>query len=371
MGYNWAKNNMKNLFVSMKQIYRMKRIFTIFLLAISISSYAVDVDLLKQSLVGTWHPNGKDGDDPNDEEQLYFFLNGNQLMVRYVSDYSWTWGDKDNKIFNEYKTSSVKVNYDGTVEFSLDRTETGYDKNGREERKGWGEYSYNFFLVDGRLIGTETWGCRYLLIQPQNSRGLVRFRTIEQAQRRGNVSAFPFGDKPFTTNINYHVSDYANIKKFYGNGRIDEISNCNPDDYEYGTLIGRWRGSANLPKAGWCGESPFMDIEIFIKDNQYYLVYCDSRRNTNRVVERIYPEQEGGVLSFSYNAKQEFWGECEGYDWPWEYVFVFNLERVFDDRNEEWLYGTRERISVSGPLDACGIPEPEYLQFRYFKSTLK
>lgn len=347
----------------------MKKYLTILFLAISISSYAVDIDLLKQSLVGVWHPSEEDRDNPNDEKQLNFFLDGNKLMVRYVSDYSWVWGDKDNKTFNEYKTSSVMVNYDGTVEFSLDRAETGYDRNGREERKGWGEYSYNLFFVDGNLIGTETWGRRYLLTQPQNSRGLVRFKTIEQAQRRGNVSAFPFGDKPYTTHINYYAEDYTNVKKFYGNGWCDEISNCNPNDYEYGALIGRWQGSANFPGAGWCGRSGIssMDIVIFVRDNQYYVVYWDSWRNGNRVVERIYPEKKGGELSFSYAAKQTFWGECEGYDWPWEYDFVFNLKRIFDERNREWLFGTRERISVSGPLDACGIPEPEELQFRYFK----
>ena len=345
----------------------MRQLLTILLLSISASSYAVDIDLLKQSLVGTWHPSGKDRDNPNDEEQLYFFLDGNRLMVRYVSDYSWTWGDKDNKTFNEYKTSSVKVNYDGTVKFNLDRAETGYDRNGREERKGWGEYTYNLFFVDGDLIGTETWGRRYLLTQPQNSHGLVRFKTIEQAQRRGNVSAFPFGDEPYTTHVNYYADDYTNVKKFYGNGWCNEISLCNPDDYEYGALIGRWKGSANLPNAGWCGYSPLMDIEVFIRDNQYYVIYYDSKRNTKRVVERIYPEWNDGEISFSYHTKQRFWEECEGYDWPWEYEFVFNLKRVFDDRNREWLFGTRERISVSGPLDACGIPEPEELQFRYFK----
>ena len=345
----------------------MKKLFTILLLSLSIASYAVDIDLLKQSLVGTRHPRVEDRDNPNDEKQLVFFLDGNQLMVKYVSDYSWTWGIKDNKTFNEYKTSSVKVNYDGTVEFSLDRKETGYDKNGREERKGWGEFSYNLFFVDGNLIGTETWGRRYLLTQPQNSDGLVRFKTIEQAQRRGNVSAFPFGDEPYTTHINYYASDYDNVKKFYGYGYCDEISLCNPDDYEYGALIGRWQGYANLPNAGWCGEHPLMDIEIFIRDDQYYVVYYDSRKNTNRVVERIYPERNGGAFSFSYAAKQTYWDECEGYNWPWEYEFVFHLKRIFDERNEEWLFGTRERISVSGPLDACGIPEPEELQFRYFK----
>ena len=160
------------------QINPMRQLLTILLLAISASSYAVDIDLLKLSLVGTWHPSGKDRDNPNDEEQLYFFLDGNRLMVRYVSDYSWTWGDKDNKTFNEYKTSSVKVNYDGTVKFNLDRAETGYDRNGREERKGWGEYTYNLFFVDGDLIGTETWGRRYILTQPQNDRGLVKYKTI-------------------------------------------------------------------------------------------------------------------------------------------------------------------------------------------------
>ncbi len=90
--------------------------------------------------------------------------------------------------------------------------------------------------------------------------------------------------------------------------------------------------------------------------------------DTKRVVERIYPERNGGEISFSYNAKQKYWGKCEGYDWPWKYEFVFKLKRIFDERNSEWLFGTRERISVSGPLDACGIPEPEELQFRYFKS---
>ena len=348
----------------------MKKFVTILLLSLSLSSYAVDIDLLKQSLVGTWHPSLEDRDNPNDEKQLYFFLDGNKLMVRYVSDYSWVWGDNDDKTFNEFRTSYVNVNYDGTVEFSLDRAETGYDKNGHEERKGWGEYSYKLFFVDGNLIGTETWGRRYLLTQPQNSRGLVRFKTMEQAQRRGNVSAFPFGDEPYRTHINYCPNDYTNVNKFYGNGEHYEISNCNPDDYEYGALIGRWKGSANLPRAGWCGESPLMDIEIFIRDNQYYVIYFDSRESSNRVIERIFPEWNDGEISFSYNAQQRYWGECEGYDWPWEYEFVFNLKRVFDERNREWLFGTRERISVSGPLDACGIPEPEELQFRYFKLTL-
>lgn len=347
----------------------MKKLFTILLLSLSIASYAVDIDLLKQSLVGTWHPRVEDRGNPNDEKQLVFFLDGNQLMVKYVSDYSWVWGDKDKKTFNEFRTSNVKVNYDGTVEFKLDRAETGYDRKGHEERKGWGEYSYKLFFVDGNLIGTETWRQRYLLTQPQNSRGLVRFRTIEQAQRRGNVSAFPFGDESYTTYINYYANDYTNVVKFYGNGRCDEISICNPDDYEYGALIGRWQGSANYLGVGWCGRSGVnsMDIVIFVRDNQYYVVYWDSWSNGNRVVERIYPEWDSGELSFSYHAKQEFWEECEGYDWPWKYEFVFNLKRIFDDRNREWLFGTRERISVSGPLDACGIPEPEELQFRYFK----
>ena len=80
----------------------MKKFVTILLLSLSLSSYAVDIDLLKQSLVGTWHPSLEDRDNPNDEKQLYFFLDGNKLMVRYVSDYSWVWGDNDDKTFNEF-----------------------------------------------------------------------------------------------------------------------------------------------------------------------------------------------------------------------------------------------------------------------------
>ena len=215
----------------------MKRLLTIVFLAITVSTYAFDIELLKQSLVGTWHPSrGYDNDNPYDEDQLNFYLDGNNLMVKYVSDYSWVWGEKDHKTFNKYGICNVKINYDGTIEFNLNRTETGYDKKGNEERKGYGEYSYKLFFVDGLLAGTETWGRRYLLTQPQNNRGLVRFKTIEQAQRRGNVSAFPFGNDPYTTPIDFYNNNETNIKKFYRNGIIDELSNCNPADYKYGFL---------------------------------------------------------------------------------------------------------------------------------------
>lgn len=353
----------------------MKRLLTILLVALSLSSYAVDIDLLKQSLVGTWHPSRRwDNDNPNDENQLNFYLEGDRLMVKYVADYSAVY-DKDRaeyyNIFNEFGTCLVDVHYDGTIDFHVNRKMMRYDKKGREERIGGGKYTYHLFFVDGLLAGTETWEDRYEIMQSTDDRGICKYKTLKQAEWRGETHAFPFGDEPYTTYINYYASDYDNVKKFYGNGRCNEISICNPDDYKYGALIGRWQGSANLPRAGWCGESPFMDIEVFVRDNQYYVVYYDSRENTNRIVERIYPECNGGELSFSYNAKQMYWGECEGYDWPWEYEFIFNLKRIFDGRNREWLFGTRERISVSGPLDACGIPEPEELQFRYFKSTLK
>ena len=93
------------------------------------------------------------------------------------------------------------------------------------------------------------------------------------------------------------------------------------------------------------------------------MVYWDSWSNGNRVVERIYPERNGGELSFSYNAKQEFWGECEGYDWPWKYDFTFNVKKVNDER----LIGTRKWTNVFGPIKACDIPEPENCNVLYFK----
>ena len=61
----------------------MKKLIAILLFVISLSAYAVDVDLLKQSLVGTWHSSySNDIDDPR---QLDFYLEGNNLMVRYVA----------------------------------------------------------------------------------------------------------------------------------------------------------------------------------------------------------------------------------------------------------------------------------------------
>ena len=341
--------------------FYMKKLFVVMFLALSCYGYAIDIDLLKQSLVGTWHPvMHYDNDNPNDENKLEFYLDGNKLMVRYVADYSWVWGDNDNKSFNEYGTCPVKINYDGTLEFNITRKETGYDRKGNEERKGYGEYSYNLFFVDGRLVGTEKWGRRYLKMQPTNDRDLVRFRTIEQAERRGNVSAFPFGNSTYTSQVNFYNSNKSNIKKFYNNGVISELSNCNPDDYKYGFLLGKWDYYDN---GRWIYGSQAFEMEIFVRDNGYYLKYYYDLSEWTYGVVQIYPDDSCGDLSLSFATKQRFWGKCEGYNSPWNYDMMFYVEK---DNNERFS-GSREWTNVNGPLNVCGIPEPEKCNIVYLK----
>lgn len=131
----------------------MKKLIAILLFVISLSAYAVDVDLLKQSLVGTWHSSySNDIDDPR---QLDFYLEGNNLMVRYVADYSIS--SDNNKVFHEFGVCSVKVNYDGTIKFGLKRTGSGFDRRDHEIWREYEEHSYKLFFVDGQLVGSETW----------------------------------------------------------------------------------------------------------------------------------------------------------------------------------------------------------------------
>lgn len=338
----------------------MKKIFIILLLGFSTASYAVNIDLLKQSLVGTWHPCMEyDNDSPMDENQLVFYLDGDNLMLKYVADYSWSWDKKEDKTFNEYGTCTVKVNFDGTIEFYLQRTETGYDRKGNEERKGWGEYSYKLFFVDGQLVGSETWGRRYLYSQTMNDRGQVRFKTIEQAKRRGNAHAFPFGNDPYETQVSFYNSDKTNIKKFYNGGVVDENSNCNPGDYKYGFLLGNWDYSDD-GLWGW-GNSSY-SIKVFVRDGNYYVKYWCKSRSTAGVVQ-IFPNDYCGDFSFSFATKQEFSGRCEGYEWPWKYDFEFYVRRINDVR----LSGTRNWTNVSGPIKACDVPEPQRCNINYIK----
>lgn len=338
----------------------MKKIFIILLLGFSTASYAVNIDLLKQSLVGTWHPCMEyDNDSPMDENQLVFYLDGDNLMLKYVADYSWSWDRKEDKTFNEYGTCTVKVNFDGTIEFYLQRTETGYDRKGNEERKGWGEYSYKLFFVDGQLVGSETWGRRYLYSQTMNDRGQVRFKTIEQAKRRGNAHAFPFGNDPYETQVSFYNSDKTNIKKFYNGGVVDENSNCNPGDYKYGFLLGNWDYSDD---GLWGWGNPSFSIKVFVRDGNYYVKYWHNSRSTAGVVQ-IFPNEYCGGFSFSFATKQEFRGRCEGYEWPWKYDFEFYVRRINDVR----LSGTRNWTNVSGPIKACDVPEPQRCNINYIK----
>lgn len=341
----------------------MKRPLTILLLAISLSSYAVDMDLLKQSLVGTWHPSRRwDNDNPNDENQLNFYLDGDRLMVRYVADYTSVY-DKDKgefvNVFNEYGTCSVNVNYEGTIEFRVSRKMMKYDKKGREERIGGGDYSYYLFFVDGFLAGTETWINRYEIMQSTNDKGICKYRTLEQAERRGEAHAFPFGNEPFTTHINFYNSDETNLRKFYKNGDIDELSNCNPEEYNYGFLFGIW-GYKDDGIWDWYG-NPDYNIKIFARDGNYFVRY--RVEDYASCIVQIYPNENYGESSFSFDANYRFYGECEGYDWPWDYDFRFDVKKY----NDKYLVGVRKRTGVSGPIKACEIPEPENCNIMYYK----
>lgn len=338
----------------------MRKLLTILLLAISMPSFAVDIDLLKQSLVGTWHPRMKyDNDNPNDENQLYFYLDGDNLMVKYVADYSWICDNADRKTFNKYGTCVVKVNYDGTIEFHVERSETAYDRKGNEERKGYREYTYYLFFVDGQLDGTETWGRQYLITQPRNNRGLVRFKTIEQAERRGYADSFPFGNDPFTTPRSFYNSDKTNIRLFYNNGVIDELSNCDFKDYKYSFLLGLWDYTDDVLRVS--KRRAAFDIKIFGRDGNYYVRYRAD--DSGYGVVRINPYGCNGEVSFSFATQQEFIDVCNGYDWPWKYDFSYVVNRVNDER----LSGTRRWTNVSGPIKACDITEPENCNVIYYK----
>lgn len=345
----------------------MKRVLTILLLAVSLSSYAIDVDLLKQSLVGTWHPSRRWGNDnPNDENKLHFYLDDDRLMVRYVADYSSVY-DKDRNefvnVFNKFATCQVDVHYDGTIEFSVRRKMMGYDKRGREERVGGNEYFYNLSFVDGGLVGTETRGNCYLLMQSTDDRGICKYKTLEQAERRGELHEFPFGKAPFTSAIDYYNSDKTNIKKFYKNGDIDELSNCDPQDYKYGFLIGWYQGTWNCYGYGYSKND--YNIRIFIRDGKYYLKYCTEDIYSHGIVQ-IYPSESNGEVSFAFSTKQQFIEECDGNIWPWNYDFTFNVRWL----NDEMLVGTREWTSVSGPIKLCD-PEPENCNVVYYKINWK
>lgn len=337
----------------------IKKSLLLVLLVFPSWSYALDIDLLKQSIVGTWHPNLKyDNDTPNDEKQLEFYINGDRFMVKYVADYSWVWGNEDAKTINKHGTCAVQVNNDGTLEFNLSRYETGYDKKGNEERKGYGEYSYKLFFVDGLLVGKETWGTRYLKTQPQNNRGIVRFKTIAQAERRGNASSFPFGEDSYTTTVNYYNSDRSNIKKFYKNGNIDEFSNCNPDDYKYGYLIDDWW---YFDDGNWSYGYQYFQIKIFARGDNYYVKYFADGKNWQYDVAPLYIDESCGKLTISFKTKQRFWDKCMGYDWNWNY----NMEFFINDVGGNRIYGYRIWTDVFGPLDACGIPEPKRCNIMY------
>lgn len=346
----------------------MKKIFTILLLCLSISSYAVDIDLLKQSLVGTWHPSRRwDNDNSNDENQLNFYLDGDKLMVKYVADYSIIY-DKDMgeyfNEFNEYSTCLVDVHYDGTVDFHVNRKMMRYDKKGREERIGGGNYTYHLFFADGLLVGTETWEDRYEIMQSTDDRGICKYKTLAQAERRGETHAFPFGNEPYTTQIDFYNSDKTNIRKFYKNGVIDEVSNCNPKDYKYGFLIGWYHGSWKCH--GYMYGKNDYNIRIFIRDDKFYLRYCAEDIYSHDIVQ-IYPSENNGEVSFSFSTKQQFIEECDGNDWPWDYDFTFNVRWLDDER----LIGTRVWTSVSGPIKLCEIPETENCEVVYYKTHWK
>lgn len=341
----------------------MKRLLTILLLTISLSSYAVDVGLLKESLVGTWHPSRRwDNDNPNDENQLNFYLDGDKLIVRYIADYTSVY-DKDKgeyvNVFNEYGTCTVNVNYDGTIEFHLSRKMMRYDKKGREERVGGGEYSYRLFFVDGLLAGTETWRNRYEIMQSTDDRGICKYKTLAQAERRGDLHEFPFGNEPYTTAIDFYNNDETNIKKFYKNGDIDELSNCDPKDYKYGFLLGIW-GYKDDGLWDWYGNMDF-NIKIFVRDGNYYVRYRVGDYALGII--QIYPSDRSGEVSFSFTTKQEFMGQCEEYEWSWNYDFRYDVKKF----NDDYLVGTRKWTNVSGPIKVCDIPEPENCNVLYYK----
>lgn len=341
----------------------MKRLLTILLLATSLSSYAVDTDLLKQSLVGMWHPSRRwDNDNPNDENQLNFYLEGDRLMVKYVADYSAIY-DKDRaeyyNVFNEFGTCLVDVHYDGTIDFHVNRKMLRYDKKGREERIGGGNYTYHLFFVDGLLAGTETWKDRYEIMQSTDDRGICKYKTLAQAERRGETHAFPFGNEPYTTHIDFYNNDETNIKKFYKNGVINELSNCNPENCEFGFLLGIWGYNDDGLWNRYSNQA--FNIKIFVRDGNYYVLY--SVEDYALGIVQIYPIDRNGEVLFSFDTKQEFMGECEGYEWPWKYEFEYNVKKV----NETRLVGTRKWTSVSGPIKVCDIPEPENCNVFYFK----
>lgn len=341
----------------------MKKLLLFLLLSVSLSSYSVDIDLLKHSLVGTWHPSEKwSEDNPNDENQLNFYLDGEKLMVKYVADYSAIY-DKDRgkyyNVFNEYGTCLVDVNYDGTIDFHLYRKMMRYDKKGREERIGGGKYTYHLFFVDGLLAGTETWHDRYEIMQSTNDRGICKYKTIAQAERRGETHAFPFGNDPYTAYIDFHNNDKTNIEKFYKNGSIDELSNCNPDDYKYGFLLGIW-GYKDDGLWDWYGNADF-NIKIFVRDGNYYVRYRVDDYALGIV--QIYPNDTNGEVSFSFKTKQYFIGKCEGYEWSWKYDFNYDIKKY----NDKYLIGTRKWTNVFGPIKACDIPEPENCNVLYYK----
>lgn len=341
----------------------MKRLLTILLVALSLSSYAVDIDLLKQSLVGMWHPSRRwDNDNPNDENQLNFYLDGDRLMVKYVADYSAVY-DKDRaeyyNIFNEFGTCLVDVHYDGTIDFHVNRKMMRYDKKGREERIGGGKYTYHLFFVDGILAGTETWEDRYEIMQSTDDRGICKYKTLKQAEWRGETHAFPFGDEPYTTHIDFYNNDETNIKKFYKNGVIDELSNCNPENYEFGFLLGIWGYNDDGLWNRYSNQA--FNIKIFVRDGKYYVKY--SVEDHALGIVQIYPIDRNGEVLFSFDTEQEFIGKCEGYEWPWKYEFEYNVKKV----NETRLIGTRKWTSVSGPIKVCEIPEPETCNVLYFK----
>lgn len=338
----------------------MKKLLLLGLLLMSMSSYAIDVDLLKQSLVGSWYPaiDLSYNNTPRAEYELNFYIDGDNLMVRYVADYSWVWGNENNKIVNKYGTCVVKINHDGTLGFELSRYETAYDRKGNEERIGYGEFSYKLYFVDGMLMGKETWGKQYLKMQTMNSRNLCRFKTIAQAERRGNVSSYPFEESSYTTQVNYCNADNSNIEKFYKDGVIDEFSNCNPDDYEYGFLIDDWY---YFDDGNWNYGYQGFQIKIFARDGNYYVKYYSDLDKWEYDVAPIHICDKDGEISLSFSTTQKFHEKCMGYDWYWRYDMTFTI----DDVGVNKMYGYREWTHVFGPLDACGIKEPERCNIMY------
>ena len=176
------------------------------------AEYAIEeAEALFKPYLGKWrwyYPRAIGYDGFQAHRNIRFFMDGDALKVEYISEYNleqhltYNNGEKDKYVPTKYAIAEVLIYDEGMLKFTTTVTYRGIiQENGAEERYGEEVSTYNLYIKNDRLVGTETYDYRYLIGQKELKNGGVKYKTITEARNKGNTWVYPYENNGYTTDI--------------------------------------------------------------------------------------------------------------------------------------------------------------------------